>query len=145
MRARASKDGVTLRVIAGSNNVLLAMDLNDAKRAGCLGFTIERTDIETGDKRWLPNLLRFPSDPDNTNVTTARAPLQKFRWGDYTVEPGKRYAYRVIARTGPVDKIIADGRDAEQRNLFDSFDGGVTVEIKTENNRLPSDAAVFFN
>jgi hypothetical protein len=57
MRAKASKEGLTLRAIAGTSNVLLAMDLTDAKRAGCLGFSIERTDVETGDRRWLPNML----------------------------------------------------------------------------------------
>ncbi len=144
MRARASKDGVTLRVIAGSNNVLLAMDLNDAKRAGCLGFTIERTDIETGDRRWLPNMLRFNADSNAKGVTTARAPLQKFRWGDYTVDPGRRYRYRAIARFGSAADIIREGTDAEQRHTFDSIPGGVVVEIKTENNRA-QDAAVFFN
>src|SRR6266702_6691179 len=144
MRARASKDGVTLRVIAGSNNVLLAMDLNDAKRAGCLGFTIERTDIETGDRRWLPNMLRFNADSNAKGVTTARAPLQKFRWGDYTVDPGRRYRYRAIARFGSAADIIREGTDAEQRHTFDSIPGGVVVEIKTENKRA-QDAAVFFN
>ena len=63
MRARASKDGLTLRVIAGSSNVLLAMDLEETKRQGCLGFTIERTDLDSGERRWLPNMLRFDSDP----------------------------------------------------------------------------------
>lgn len=112
MRARASKDGLTLRVIAGSNNVLLAMDLEEPKQRGCLGFTIERTDMDTGERRWLPNMLRFDIDPlddadiaksavpvvedgkkkksskkasagapdrDAPMVSTARAPLQKFR------------------------------------------------------------------
>ena len=62
MRARASRDGLTLRVIAGTNNALLALDLSDAKRKDCLGFTIERTDLDTGERRWIPNMLRFPSD-----------------------------------------------------------------------------------
>jgi phosphatidylserine/phosphatidylglycerophosphate/cardiolipin synthase-like enzyme len=180
MRARASKDGMTLRVIAGSNNVLLAMDLEESKRKGCLGFTIERTDVDTGDRRWLPNMLRFESDPldaadiaqaaipaiedgkktkpvkkpkksqagapdqDAPMVSTARAPLQKFRWGDYTLDPGKRYRYRVVPRYDPPAKIIQDGKEAERRRDFDSIPGGVSVEIKTENNH-GRDAAIFFN
>src|SRR5258708_22748473 len=149
MRARASKDGMTLRVIAGSNNALLAMDLEETKRQGCLGFTIERVDGDTGERRWLPNMIRFDSDPldaadisqqaipsigsdaekksskkkaakkskdtvteqDAPMVSTARAPLQKFRWGDYTLDPGKRYRYRVIPRYDPADKIIKDGKE----------------------------------
>ncbi len=193
MRARASKDGLTLRIIAGSNNAILAMDLSEAKRKGCLGFTIERTDIETGDRRWLPNMLRFPSDAldlgqapaaatatkaapktkaaaksaasksvkasaktktkaktaaagqtEVPSVSTARAPLQKFRWGDYTLDPGKRYRYRVIARYGKASEIAATGKVIEQRRAFDRIEGGVTVEMKTENNSA-KDAGVFFN
>lgn len=167
MRAQASKDGLTLRVIAGSNNALLGIDLSAARRDKCLGFTIERTDLDTGAQRWLPNLLRFPSDaldpseltpvsrqkkgaggkaPDLEvpSVSTARAPLQKFRWGDYTLDPGKRYRYRVIARYGSAAEIIKDGKDAEHRHVFDTIAGGVSVEIKTENNSAAA-AAVFFN
>jgi phosphatidylserine/phosphatidylglycerophosphate/cardiolipin synthase-like enzyme len=190
MRARASKDGLTLRVIAGSNNVLLAMDLEDAKRQGCLGFTIERTDMDSGERRWLPNMLRFEADPldaadisqqaipsikgvpgdkpaksaksakvkapavkkskkaapeeDAPMVSTARAPLQKFRWGDYTLDPGKRYRYRVVARYGSAADIVKEGKESERRREFDSIAGGVSVEIKTESNR-GSDVAVFFN
>jgi phosphatidylserine/phosphatidylglycerophosphate/cardiolipin synthase-like enzyme len=173
MRAQASKDGLTLRVIAGSNNALLAMDLSESKRHGCLGFTIERTDLDTGKRRWLPNLLRFPSDPlhpsglkpvkppkkpkgktkagagkapdmEVPSVSSARAPLQKFRWGDYTLDPGKRYRYRVIARNGSAAEIAATGKEAEQRHAFDSIEGGVSVEVRTENNSA-KDAGVFFN
>jgi phosphatidylserine/phosphatidylglycerophosphate/cardiolipin synthase-like enzyme len=180
MRARASKDGMTLRVIAGSNNVLLAMDLEESKRQGCLGFTIERTDLDTGERRWLPNMIRFDIDPldaadiaqqaipaieegkkkkpakkskkahaaapdqDVPMVSTARAPLQKFRWGDYTLDPGKRYRYRVVPRYDPPAKIVQDGKESERRRDFDSISGGVSVEIKTENNHS-HDAAVFFN
>ena len=165
MRARASKDGLTLRVIVGTNNALLAMDLSDAKRQGCLGFSIERKDLDSGDRRWLPNLLRFPSDdldqadiagnsvktaghekkPESAPpVSSARAPVQKFRWADYTLEPGKRYQYRVIARYGTAVAIIQEGKDADRRRVFDSIAGGVTVEIRTENNRS-QDVAVFFN
>lgn len=188
MRARASKDGLTLRVIAGSNNVLLAMDLEESKRKGCLGFTIERMDIDTGERRWLPNMLRFEVDPldaadiaqaavpaiemhpkpapaakkaakkkgaaksapprtpdqDAPMVSTARAPLQKFRWGDYTVDPGKSYRYRVVPRYDTAAKIVQDGKEAERRRDFDSIQGGVIVEVKTENNH-GHEASVFFN
>lgn len=144
MRARASKDGLTVRLIAGSYNVLLAMDLSEAKRANCLGFTIERTDLDTGDRRWLPNLVRFPSDPNGRNVTSARAPIQKFRWGDYTTEPGKRYRYRVVARYGSAADILGEGVSAEKPGAFDTIPGGVVVEVYTENSRL-NETAVFFN
>lgn len=144
MRAKASKGGLTLRIIAGTNNVLLAMDLGEAARKGCLGFSIERTDLDTGARRWLPNMIRFASDPDGRRVTTARAPLQKFRWGDYTVEPGRRYRYRVIARYGAPAEIVRLGAAAEKPGGFDRIEGGVGLEIRTEDSRS-EDTAVFFN
>src|SRR4051812_41068908 len=144
MRVKASKDGLTLRVISGTNSALLALDLNDASRSDCLGFSIERTDLDTGDRRWLPNMLRFPSDPNSGGVTTARAPLQKFRWGDYTIEPGKRYRYRAIARRGAVKEVLEQGVSAEKPGGFDVIGGGAIVEVKAENSR-DDHTAVFFN
>src|SRR5689334_24905120 len=97
MKASATKNGLTLRVIAGTYNIILGIDLEEDKRAGCLGFTILRTDLGTKKKPVpaskqksvpLPNLLRFPSDTSDKPATTDTAPIQKFRWGDYTVEPG---------------------------------------------------------
>src|SRR5205085_7508289 len=74
--ARASREGLTLRVIAGSNNVLLAMDLEEPKQKGCLGFTIERTDLDTGERRWLPNMLRFKDDAlDDADIARAAVPV----------------------------------------------------------------------
>ncbi len=145
MRVRASKDGVTMRVIAGTHSVLLALDLADTARADCLGFSIERTDIDSGDRRWLPNMLQFAFDTRPGPVTTASAPLQKFRWGDYTAEPGKRYRYRAVARreASPQD-VVAAGILAEKPGGFDAITGGVTVEVRTEDNRAPA-TAVFFN
>jgi hypothetical protein len=77
-------------------------------------------------------------------VSSARAPIQKFRWGDYTLDPGKRYQYRVIARCESVDDIIAKGKEADRTRSFDGIPGGVCVEVKTENNH-GHDTAVFFN
>lgn len=144
MRARASKDGLTVRVIAGTHAALLAFDLADERRAGCLGFSIERTDVGTGDRRWLPNSLRFMSDPNPEWVTTARAPLQKFRWGDYTTEPGRLYRYRVVARYGTPAEILAQGVIAERPGGFDAIPGGVSLELRTEDNRNAA-TSIFFN
>ena len=112
MKASASQDGLTLRVIAGTYSIILGIDLQEAKRAGCLGFSIQRTDIGPHgaplppgqqESRWLPNMLRFPrdtADADGKPTTTDRAPLQKFRWGDWTAQPGWVYRYTVTAQYG---------------------------------------------
>jgi hypothetical protein len=144
MRARASKDGLTVRVIAGTHAALLAFDLADERRSGCLGFSIERTDVGTGDRRWLPNSLRFMSDLNPEWVTTARAPLQKFRWGDYTTEPGRLYRYRVVARYGTPAEILAQGVLAERPGGFDAIPGGVALELRTEDCRNEA-TSIFFN
>jgi hypothetical protein len=144
MRAKATKDGVTLRAMAGTHNVLLAMDLDPAARPGCLGFSIERTDLDSGERRWLPNMIRFASDTSKGWLTTARAPLQAFRWGDYTTTPGHRYRYRVVARKGTPAEIVQQGQSAEATGGADTLQGGVTVEVKTEDTASPK-TSVFFN
>jgi phosphatidylserine/phosphatidylglycerophosphate/cardiolipin synthase-like enzyme len=143
MRATATHNGLTVRVIAGTYNVIVGINLAESKRKGCLGFSIERTDLgPTGSKssksqqksHWLPNLIRFPSDTNPTNIATDRAPLQKFRWGDYTTKPGFRYRYRVVPRYGKPSALTPplDGQ------------AGVSVDIATEDNNNPK-TAVFFN
>ena len=71
MRAAITNNGLTLRVIAGTHSAILAIDLQENKRKGCLGFSLLRTDLGPVGKplpaakqtsRWLPNMLRFPTD-----------------------------------------------------------------------------------
>jgi phosphatidylserine/phosphatidylglycerophosphate/cardiolipin synthase-like enzyme len=139
MRASTSKDGLTLRAIAGTYNILLGIDLEEAKRAGCLGFSIWRTELgapgapplATPPKpRALPNSLRFPGDKSPGFTTTEIAPLQKFRWGDYTVKPGQRYRFKVTARYGQPGQLT-DGATAE-------------IEVTTEDPASPK-TPIFFN
>jgi len=117
MRVKSTKDGVTLRVIAGTNTTILGIDLESSKRKGCLGFSIRRFDLGPVGKpfspaerkeRWLPNMLKFPSDPtdpEKTAITTLTAPLQKFSWTDNTCSPGFRYRYQVVPRYGRHEQL----------------------------------------
>jgi phosphatidylserine/phosphatidylglycerophosphate/cardiolipin synthase-like enzyme len=139
MKATQTQDGLTLRATAGTHNVLLGMDLQDGLQTGCLGFTIERTHLGSPGAplpagkqahRFLPNMLRFPKDQQAQNITTDRAPIQKFRWGDYTTTPGHTYRYRVTAQYGKWDQL-------EPRR-------SVEVTVTTEDPANP-DTAVFFN
>jgi phosphatidylserine/phosphatidylglycerophosphate/cardiolipin synthase-like enzyme len=136
MRASNTQDGLTVRVIAGTTSVIIAIDLQTNKRTGCLGFTIRRADLGAGGNALaLANMLKFPSDTAGGPITTDRAPLQKFRWGDYAVSPGRRYRYQVVPRFGTPGHLqpatISDG-------------DGVTVDITTEDDRK-EETAVFFN
>lgn len=146
MKASLTKNGLTLRIIAGTHNAILGIDLQEDKRKGCLGFSIRRTDLGPASKpfapdqrliRFLPNMLRFPSDtldPAQNPVTTERAPLQKFRWGDYTLHPASTYRFRVVPQYGKPGNLTTR----------DELSDGVEVEVTTED-PASQETAVFFN
>ena len=145
MRVSITKNGLTLRVIAGTHSAILGIDLQENKRKGCLGFSIQRTDLGQAANRlpagkqasrWLPSMLQFPGDKAPGPVTTETAPLQKFRWGDYTLQPASRYRFKVVPRYGNPGKFDAGVRP----ELAD----GVEVEVTTEDPNA-DETAVFFN
>lgn len=142
VRASQTRNGVTLRVIAGTYNVVIGIDLEQDKRKGCLGFSIRREDLdappdEAQPNRWLPNMLKFPTDKTKAvDVTTETAPLQKFRWGDYTCKPATRYRYQVVPRYGKPGSL-------QPKTL--TPDDGAIVEVTTESLDLTGPTAVFFN
>lgn len=146
MRVSTTKNGLTLRVIAGSHDAIIAMDLEENKRKGCLGFTIERTDLGPSANPFpaslqktvfLPNLLHFPSIPraeNQTVSTTNEAPLQKFRWGDYTLQPAMSYQFKVTPRYGKPDALTT----------ISGLEDGIEVEVTTEDPNS-EETSVFFN
>jgi phosphatidylserine/phosphatidylglycerophosphate/cardiolipin synthase-like enzyme len=143
MRAKATKNGLTLQIIVGTQNAIIGMDLADEQRKDCLGFSIHRTSFgpvadpfPTPDTRWLPNMLRFPSDTDTGAITTETAPLQKFRWGDYTLRPASRYKFRVVPRYGKPGALTPDP-EADP-------DAGIELEVTTEDKTMP-ETSVHFN
>src|SRR5438067_12833542 len=71
MRKTAKSGGLTVRAIAGSNNVLIGIDLDPAKRAGWLGFTLQRADVGTPALRFLPNSSTSASTAEATVLDTA--------------------------------------------------------------------------
>ncbi|RBB99543.1 phospholipase [Pseudomonas sp. MWU12-2115] len=100
------QDDFRVKAYAGTNGVLLAMDLAEPRRKGLLGFAIEK---QQGDKPWLFlfNSLTFPGKahtfPQYHATPSDKAPLQKFRWADYAVEPGTTMHYRVHLAYGTAD------------------------------------------
>ncbi len=142
MKAHSAQDGLTVQVIAGSHAVIIAIDLADEKRPGCLGFSIQKTILgpksaplppEKQKSYWLYTILRFPkdtADADLTPNTMDRSPMQRFRWSDLVVGPGESYRYTVVAQYGSWNKLVAGAQ--------------VQVEVTTEDPNSPS-TAVFFN
>jgi len=102
------QDDFRVKAYAGTNGVLLAMDLAESRRRGLLGFAIEK---QQGAKPWLFlfNSLTFPNKahtfPQFHATPSDKAPLQKFRWADYAVNPGMTLHYRVHLAYGTADAV----------------------------------------
>ena len=108
MRVLAVNDQNDFRVkaYAGTNGVLLAMDVAEPRRKGLLGFAIKK---QQGNKPWqfLFNSLTFPGKthtfPQYHATPSDIAPLQKFRWADYAVNAGLTIHYQVSLVYGSAD------------------------------------------
>ena len=131
--ARNDQDDFRVKAYAGTNGVLLAIDVAEPRRKGLLGFAIEK---QQGSKPWLFlfNSLTFPGKthtfPQFHATPSDLAPLQKFRWADYAVNPGVTIHYRIHLAYGTAD--------APQLGEF------LEVTISTDNG-LPADQNVIFN
>lgn len=97
MRKSVTQNGLIVKAYAGVTGVLLAFNFeNDAARKGLLGFAIERANPD-GTKAFLDGMLVFKGTQHMAGapVPSNQAPIQKFRWSDYTAKPGTQYTYRV--------------------------------------------------
>ena len=83
-------DDFRIKAYAGTNGVLLAVDLAESRRAGLLGFAFRQKEAAK-PWQWLLNSLTFPGRAHTLaqwNATPSNlAPIQKFRWADYSIEP----------------------------------------------------------
>ena len=132
-RLKENVDGsFRVKAYAGASGVLLGFDLDESRREGLLGFAIEEKN-DAHDWRWLLSSLTFEGRQHTLRKFKATpsnlAPIQKFRWADYTVEPGQTCHYRVYPVYGsPADpqlgerlqlKVTADdGKPKRHRVLF---------------------------
>jgi hypothetical protein len=116
VRVKRRVNGLTVNAIVGTRVVLLAFDLTEHRRRTCMGFAIQRVDHAGDEQIWLRGMKTFAAtDPGlgpGGTVPSREHPFQTFQWGDYAVEPGSRYTYRVFALrgTGPHDLVL--GRPA---------------------------------
>lgn len=138
MRKLVKNDGDTFRVkaYAGTNSVLLAFDLDKARKPGFLGFAVEQK--ESGKPwQWLLNSLTFPGKkhtlPKWGATPSNLAPIQKFRWADYSIEPGTTCSYRIHL-------AYSDPQAPGQPVLGEAL----KVQVKTDDGK-PKDHRVHFN
>ena len=125
-------DDFRIKAYAGTNGVLLAVDLAESRRAGLLGFAFRQKE-GTKPWQWLLNSLTFPGRAHTLaqwNATPSNlAPIQKFRWADYSIEPRTTCRYRVHPVYGtaaapelgePLEVSVTtdDGKPAGHRVIF---------------------------
>ena len=99
MRTKSDNGVISVKAISGTRVVILGLDINKGydlsqsmaqmtldnrkkttkvkkNSSMFIGFSINRTDVETGE---------------TVSLNVDGKPIQKFLWGDYSVEPGKVY------------------------------------------------------
>ena len=119
MRAKNDGGELELYVVAGTNSLVLSMDLKK-KPEGLLGFAFERIDLETGSRTWLDGQKCFQSvigDPvPGQHYPTHLHPVQSFLWKDFTVVPDHSYSMKVTPVFGkPKAPEYGDGAEIEFR------------------------------
>src|SRR5688500_15076110 len=124
MRVVEERDGFRVKAIAGTYTVLMAIDCDEPRRHGLLGFAIRRERVggSGGGTKWLRSLKVFKSvvpDPlaaGSARFSTWEHPIQSFLWGDYTAEPGTSYRFTIVPMYGqPGDLDPAPGLAFEIR------------------------------
>src|SRR5919201_189510 len=107
MRKAETDHGLTLAVYAGTTGVQLAWDADEPLRENLLVFAIKRFGGSHPKGAWLQGGIGFPAQrhPPGAFLDTHRAPIQAFRWGDYTVRPATEYRYELIPMYAPWDGL----------------------------------------
>jgi phosphatidylserine/phosphatidylglycerophosphate/cardiolipin synthase-like enzyme len=173
MKVSAVKDGLTVQAIAGAYTVILGFDLEESKRAGCLGFSIHRTELDSAgaprEKMWLANRLRFPGDATDADMSSHAAVSAPAARGGAAAEPAEmmvdfRPPEPVEVKAPPnttdrspwqsfryVDSKVKPDRTYRYRVIaqygrWNQLEPGakVRVQVKTEDPKSPA-TAVFFN
>ncbi|MDQ4086586.1 MAG: phospholipase D-like domain-containing protein [Pseudomonadota bacterium] len=102
MRNRNSNGIITATLVAGTEVVLIGLDIDAAHVEGLLGFSIWRKQAGGGEFQPLSGGRRFRAvaPPARGGTPLSEAPVQDFLWGDYVVDPGVEYVYRIAAAYG---------------------------------------------
>lgn len=111
---RASAGPYQAVALVGTHSVSIGWDVDPAQRAGLHGFAIRKSEIDlaTGETlavNWLRGEKRFRGDPgDGFDVSSRRAPFQRFRWNDYALKPELGYRFDVVPLRGAPLALTAD-------------------------------------
>ena len=104
MRVTKREGALSVRAIAGTHGVLMALDCVESKLAGLMGFAIKRQIGDVPGQDWLKGLKVFKSldaaPKRGAEYSTFENPIQSFLWSDYTAQPDTQYTYTVAAMYG---------------------------------------------
>lgn len=117
MRKKAVAGVLSVQAIAGTDVVLLGVNMTEEGSRGVLGFAIERTDHTEDERYWLRGFKTFKeTDPEvpGCPVSTMEHPVQSFLWGDFTAKRKHSYTYRIVAMRGK-PKNLVQGESVEIR------------------------------
>jgi len=106
--------------IANNDVAFLAWSF-EAPIPNCLGFSIHRKDLHTGQTTVLPAWVGFQGGTNKNwqPRTTDDWPVQKFNWRDFTTKPRGSYTYEVIPMTGTAGKLTAQLNNSLVTNQVD--------------------------
>jgi phosphatidylserine/phosphatidylglycerophosphate/cardiolipin synthase-like enzyme len=152
MRTRKSNEGLVVQAVAGSNVVLLGINMDRNDCDGLMGFAIHRTDHDEEEAYWLRGMKIFEeTDPGfipGSTYPTNKHPIQGFTWSDFTAKPGHRYTYRIQALRGTpkklkpfkeiVVKVAAENEEGGKHDVF--FNRGAAASqayVRRFGNRKP--------
>lgn len=116
---RATKGDYSATALVGIHSVSVAWNCKDGRQDGLRGFAIRKTEYDagTGDlvaTNWLRGEKRFKNDiADGTEISSARAPFQRFRWSDYALKPGHAYRFEIFPVRGTFPALTLDEAPVE--------------------------------
>lgn len=141
-QATSENGNFTVKVIAGTRAVLMAINCPEPKRKGLLGFSFYRQEKGAPTGRWLKAQKVFKTIVPNPKadasgnkpvITTDVHPVQDFTWSDYTAIPGTTYTLTIHPRYGAPEALTTDPKDV------------MKITIHTELEDDPNGHGIWFN
>ena len=108
MRVSEGNEHLRVKAIAGTHVVLMALDMDEATRAGLRGFAIKRG-VKGRPQTWLRGIKYFkdliPDPKPEDDYSSRDQPFQTFLWSDYQARPGTEYDFTIVALYGDLHAL----------------------------------------
>jgi hypothetical protein len=101
--SRPADGPIASRAYANCNQALIVWQVAEPIKS-CLGFAIERTDVE-GDSAVLPNYVGFARSNETSPQPSSVWPIQRFWWTDLWPKRGGHFFYTVTPVAGSPGKL----------------------------------------